>query len=110
MAVSADGLVTEKARPLLQLARSACVDEMRGHEQQQALNMGTAFTLAPDKLEALLLPVTDMTPVRLPAPVFLGAGLADRTVPPRRQYGAVAALCAAGSPLVWKTYTCIGRG
>ena len=64
MAVSADELVTEKARPLLHLARSACVDEMRGHEQQQALNMGTAFTLAPDKLEALLLPVTDMTPPR----------------------------------------------
>ena len=37
--------------------------------------------------------------------MFLGTGLADRTVPPRRQYGAAAALWAAGSPLVWKTYT-----
>jgi len=66
--------------------------------------MGNAFTLAPEKLEALLLPVTDMSMVRMPAPVFLGTGLADRTVPPRRQYGAAAALCATGSPLVWKTY------
>jgi len=103
-APSADELVSEKARPLLQLARTACVDEMRGYEQQNALNMGNAFTLAPEKLEALLLPVTDMSMVRMPAPVFLGTGLADRTVPPRRQYGAAAALCATGSPLVWKTY------
>ena len=102
---SADNLVTEKARPLLHLARTACVDEMRGHEQQQSLNMGNAFTLEPGKLETLLLPVTDMSPVRMPAPVFLGTGLADRTVPPRRQYAAVAALCAAGSSVVWKTYS-----
>jgi len=85
---SADNLVTEKARPLLHLARTACVDEMRGHEQQQSLNMGNAFTLEPGKLETLLLPVTDMSPVRMPAPVFLGTGLADRTVPPAaRWYG-----------------------
>jgi hypothetical protein len=100
----ADSLVTEKARPLLQMARTACVDEMRGYEQQNALNMGNAFTIDPAKLDALLLPVTDMTMVRMPAPLFLGTGLADRTVPPRRQYAAVAALCAAGNPLVWKTY------
>jgi hypothetical protein len=101
---SADSLVTEKGRPQLQMARTACVDEMRGYEQQQGLNMGNAFTLDPAALAAKLLPATDMTPVRLPAPVFLGTGLADRTVAPRRQYAAAAALCAAGNPLVWKTY------
>lgn len=42
--------------------------------------------------------------MRMPAPLFLGTGLADRTVPPRRQYAAAAALCAAGNPLLWNTY------
>ena len=58
----------------------------------------------PEPATQKLLPVTDMSMARMPAPVSLGTGLADRTVPPRRQYGAAAALCAAGSPLVWKTY------
>ncbi len=101
---SADSLVTEKAKPLLQMARTTCVDEMRSYEQQNGLNMGNAFTLEPVKLEALMLPATDMSLVRLPAPLFLGTGLADRTVLPRRQYAAAAALCAAGNPLLWKTY------
>ena len=101
---AAEELVSEKGRALLQMARTSCVDEMRGLEQQQALNMGAAFALEPAKLAALLLPATDMSPVRMATPLFLGTGLADRTVPPRRQYAAAAALCAAGNALQWKTY------
>lgn len=99
-----NSLVTERGRPLLEMARTTCVDEMRGYEQQQGLNMGNAFTLEPAAVAAMLLPATDVAAVRMPAPVFLGTGLADRTVPPRRQYAAAAALCAAGNPLLWKTY------
>src|SRR5206468_3226971 len=39
-----------------------------------------------------------------PSADSLGTGLADRTIPPQHQYAAAAALCAAGNPLVWKTY------
>jgi hypothetical protein len=35
---------------------------------------------------------------------MLGTGLADHVLVPRRQFGAVSALCAAGSEVVWKTY------
>jgi cephalosporin-C deacetylase-like acetyl esterase len=45
-----------------------------------------------------------MSVTRLPVPVLLGTGLADTTLVPRRQFGAVKALCAGGSDLVWKTY------
>jgi cephalosporin-C deacetylase-like acetyl esterase len=45
-----------------------------------------------------------MPVTRLPVPVLLGTGLADTTLVPRRQYGAVKALCAGGCDLVWKTY------
>jgi hypothetical protein len=89
---------------MLALARTACVDEMRGYEQREHLNMGNAFSVAPAQLDALLLPVTDMAPVRFPAPLFIGTGRADHTIPPHRQFAGVAALCAAGNPLVWNTY------
>jgi hypothetical protein len=52
----------------------------------------------------MLKPVTDMPLARFPAPLFLATGLADRTLSPYHQYAAVAALCAAGNPLEWKTY------
>jgi hypothetical protein len=40
----------------------------------------------------------------MPVPLFLATGLADKAIQPQRQYAAVAALCAAGSHVVWKTY------
>jgi hypothetical protein len=101
---SADSLVSERGRALLALAREACVDEMRAFEQKERLDLTSAFQVEPARLQALMSPVTDMSAMRLPAPVFLGTGLADRTIPPRRQHAAAAALCAAGNPLVWKTY------
>lgn len=101
---SADELVTDQARPLLAMARETCGDGIRAYEQQHGIDMRNAFTVAPARLTALMLPATEMSMVRMPAPLFLGTGLADRTIPPRHQYAAAAALCAAGNPLVWKTY------
>jgi hypothetical protein len=101
---SADSLVSERGRAMLALAREACVDEMRAFEQKERLDLPSALQVEPARLQALMSPVTDMPAVRLPAPVFLGTGLADRTMPPRRQHAAAAALCAAGNPLLWKTY------
>lgn len=100
----AESLVAAQAQPMLQMARETCVDDMRGYEQQHGLKAGNAFTRDPAVLNALLLKTTEMSLARLPAPLFLGTGLADRTIPPRRQYAAAAALCQSGHPLVWKTY------
>jgi hypothetical protein len=102
---SAESLVTAQAQPMLRMARETCVDEMRGYEQQHALNAGNAFTLEPAAFQGLLIRTVNMSLARMPAPLFLGTGLADRTIPPRRQYAAAAALCEAGNPLVWKTYS-----
>ena len=101
---SADELVTDPARPLLAMARETCGDGIRAYERQHGIDMRNAFTVGPARLAALMLPATEMSMVRMPAPVFLGTGLADRTIPPEHQYAAAAALCAAGNPLVWKTY------
>ena len=101
---SADSLVTEKARPLLAMARETCGDGIRAYERQYGIDMSNAFTVDPVRLTQLMHPSVEMSLVRMPAPLFLGTGLADRTIAPRHQHAAVAALCAAGNPLVWKTY------
>lgn len=99
-----DSLMSDKGRAVLQAARNGCVDEMRGIEQRERIDAGNAFAMEPARLEAMLKPVTDMDPVKIGFPLFLGTGLADRTLPPRRQYAAAAALCAAGNAVTWNTY------
>lgn len=41
--------------------------------------------------------------MHMPVPVFLGTGMANRTMPPQRQYAAAAnALCSIGSKVVYR--------
>lgn len=101
---TADELMSEKGRRLLQAGRDGCPDDMRRVAQREGLDVTNAFAVDYAKVQALVTPMTEMRSARMPAPLFLGTGLADRTVPPRRQYAAAMALCAAGNPLVWKTY------
>ena len=101
---SVDSLISEKGKPLLQAAREGCNDEMRQVAQRDGVDATNAFNQDYSKVGALMTEGPDMSLVRMPAPLFLGTGLADRTIPPRRQYAAAAALCAAGNPLVWKAY------
>lgn len=99
-----DALATDKGKALLKAAREGCSPEMRAVAQKEGVTATNAFVQPIDKVEAMLTPVTDMTPVKLPVPVLLGTGLADKVLVPTRQFGAVKALCAAGSDIVWKTY------
>jgi hypothetical protein len=100
----ADELVTDQARPLLAMARETCGDGIHAYERERGIDMRNAFTVEPRRLNALMLPATEVSMVRMPAPLFLGTGLADRMIPPQHQHAAAAALCAAGNPLTWKTY------
>jgi dienelactone hydrolase len=99
-----DALVSEKGKALLAAGRESCGPDMAALARREQIDFAAAFPNAPQDLAARLIRVVDMSPVRLPVPVMLGTGLADKLVPPKHQYGAVAALCAAGSPVVWKAY------
>jgi hypothetical protein len=99
-----DSLISEKGKPLLQAAREGCNEEMRQVAQKDGVDATNAFDQDNGKVMALMTEGPDMSLVRMPAPLFLGTGLADRTIPPRRQYAAATALCAAGNPLLWKAY------
>jgi len=98
---SADALATDKGKLFLKAAREGCTAEMRAVAKQHDITTDNAYV---EPIEARLTPVTDMSVTRLPVPVLLGTGTADTTLVPRRQYGAVKALCAGGSDLVWKTF------
>jgi hypothetical protein len=98
-----DDLVTDKGRLVLASVRTSCTAVFRRVESQEGVTIDNAFK-SPAEVRGLLLPTRDMTPVKMPVPVFLGTGLADSTIPPQLQYGAAVALCSAGSHLIWHTY------
>lgn len=102
--VPPDSLMREKGEVLLMTARERCSPDMRVVAQKEGITAANAFKEPIDKVEVRLAPVTDMTPVKLPVPVLLGTGQADKVLVPRRQFAAVEALCSAGSDIVWKTY------
>lgn len=101
---AAASLVTEKGQKLLAMAKTSCVRDMGLFERSQHMNAETAFIGGNAQVSSVLTPVTDMPQSRYPAPLFLATGLADHTLSPKHQYAAVAALCAAGNPVEWKTY------
>ncbi len=108
-APAVDALVSPAGQPLLAEARRACSPEVSALARQLKVGMAAAFVVPLDVLAAHRLPVTDMQAARVAVPMLLGTGLADRLIPPQRQFGAVAALCAAGNTVHWRTYEGVGH-
>ncbi|MEH3106428.1 MAG: hypothetical protein PGN09_03840 [Sphingomonas fennica] len=101
---TADALMSGKGKPLLAAGRTGCTPEMRAVAERDGITNQNAFVKPVAAIEADLTPAMNMTPVRMPVPVLLGAGLADDAILPRRQYAAAMALCSAGSAVTWKAY------
>lgn len=100
----AEELVSDLAKPVLDEARRACAPAVFGVARRLKVDMVTAFKVSEKELMPLTLNAIEMTSVQMTVPLLLGTGLSDTTIPPRHQYAAVRALCATGSPVVWKTY------
>jgi pimeloyl-ACP methyl ester carboxylesterase len=86
-------LVTARALPLLEEARTTCVGQMFRDVVQAGLNQGNA--LAAGFVPAL--PSMEYSTVHLPAPLFVGTGERDHDVPPAEQLALVRNACAQGS-------------
>lgn len=108
-APAVDTLVSPAGQPLLAEARKACSPEVSALARQLKVDMAGAFAVPLDVLTTYRLPVTDMQATRVAVPMLLGTGLADRLIPPQRQFGAVAALCAAGNAVTWRAYDGVGH-
>lgn len=96
--------LTDKGAEMLKLARTSCIKDLGSYEKREKVDGSTAFIGGSPQVEAGLMPVSDMPINRFPAPLFAATGLADHTLSPHHQYAAVAALCAGGNAVEWKTY------
>ncbi|MBL7252110.1 lipase family protein [Alloalcanivorax marinus] len=107
---SLEKILTPKGLALLRVARAGCTADIA----RKARELGVAsseelLTIPARELAALRVPTTDMPQARLPFPVLIGTGQADRTITPERQYAVAAALCAAGNRIIWRLYPGLGH-
>ena len=95
--LTADQLVTPRALPLLQEARSTCVGPLFRSVMRAGLNRGNALQPGFPTAFAAVLPNLEFTTLHLTQPLFVGTGQQDHDVPPAWQLNLVHDACAAGS-------------
>lgn len=96
--VSAQGL------PVLRLATSACFRDIGRKAAALKVPVSAFYKGGIRDLERRVKPTTDYPAPHLSVPVFVGSGLDDKAAPAPRQRAYVAALCRAGTKVVWRGY------
>ncbi|MEA2739868.1 MAG: hypothetical protein QOH05_3175 [Acetobacteraceae bacterium] len=90
-------LVTARALALFEEARTTCVGALFRDTERAGLNRGNALQPGfADELRAIL-PNLEYTTVRLPQPLFVGAGEQDHDAPPASQLALVRNACTQGT-------------
>lgn len=105
-----EDILSNKGRELLKVARQGCTPEIgrRAHE----LNVESfrdLLAIPVETLDELRISTTDMPLARIPFPLLVATGNADRTITPDRQHAVAAALCAAGNKVTWRIYDGLGH-
>lgn len=96
--------ITERGRQIYDMARSACYREMANAVTSGQISSRVALAKDPAPVLESLFPILAYPTVRLPRPIFVGTGEADRDVPPSMQGALVKDACAAGTRVVWRRY------
>jgi len=94
---AADQLVTARALPLFEQARTQCVGALFRAVLHAGLNRANALTPEFPKAFATVLPSMEYSTVKLAQPLFVGTGEQDHDVPPAEQLALVRDACAEGS-------------
>jgi pimeloyl-ACP methyl ester carboxylesterase len=105
-----DQIVTARALPLFQEARTTCVGTLFRDVVRAGLNR--ANTLQPGYIAAFkaVLPSMQYTTLKLTQPLFVGIGEQDRDVAPARQRALIRNACAAGSVVEAHLYAGLDHG
>jgi pimeloyl-ACP methyl ester carboxylesterase len=105
-----DQLVTTRALPLLEEARTICVGPLFRDVVRAGLNRPNA--LQPGFIAAFtaILPNMQYTTFKLSQPLFVGTGEQDQDVAPARQLALVQNACAAGSVVEAHLYAGLNHG
>jgi hypothetical protein len=107
---TADQLVTERALPLLQEARTTCVGPLFRDVLQAGLNRANTLKADYRTAFAAVLPAMEYPTLHLSQPLFVGTGQQDHDVPPMSQLALVRKACAAGSVVESHLYAGLTHG
>jgi len=99
-----DGLLTEKARPVFELTRTACLGAVWDAVEENALSQAAAFTRDPMPEVAQHFPLMAYSTLKAKGPVFMGTGGKDEDVPLPGQERLFKDACAAGSVIERHVY------
>ncbi|WP_428490594.1 alpha/beta hydrolase [Rhodopila sp.] len=105
-----DQLVTARALPLFEQARTLCVGPLFHAVRQAGLNRGNTLTPAYPKALAAVLPELEFSTVKLTQPLFVGTGAQDHDVTPAGQLALVRNACAEGSTVQAHLYAGLDHG
>jgi acetyl esterase/lipase len=89
--------LNETARPAFEVARTACLDDVRQAVKEGNLTVDNEFKKSLDAPAAKAAPYRQYPFPKFLQPVFIGTGLADISAFPEGQYNFVMAACYAGS-------------
>jgi pimeloyl-ACP methyl ester carboxylesterase len=110
LAEKVDQLVTARALPLLEKARTTCVAALFQEVGRAGLSRRNALTPAYVAASKVVSPNLLYTTVRLPQPLFVGTGQLDHDVPPASQLALVRNACVQGSVVEAHLYAGLTHG
>lgn len=96
--------VTDKAKPVIETTRTACLGAAWTQIEKEGLNQANSFTKDPTPAIAKFYPLMAYSTLKVKGPVFIGTGGQDKDVPPAGQKRLVKDACAAGSVIEHKVY------
>lgn len=105
-----DDFVTARAKPLLAAARGECLRDLFKLSARMNLKPSEVFSKNLNPIDGAMEANFELPSAKMPAPVFVGTGLADSEAGTAGQYNGVAALCKAGSVVQWHKYPGLTHG
>jgi pimeloyl-ACP methyl ester carboxylesterase len=99
-----DGLLTETAKPVFDLTRTACLGAVWDAVEENKLSQAIAFTRDPTPEVAKYFPLMAYETLKVKGPVFFGTGGKDADVPPAGQGRLFTDACTAGSVIERHVY------
>ncbi|HEX4365214.1 MAG TPA: lipase family protein [Rhodopila sp.] len=103
-------LVSARALPLLEQARTTCVGALFRAVQAAGLNRETTIGIGFNTAIKTVLLTMEYATLKLPQPLFVGTGAYDHDVPPARQLALVRNACAEGSVVEAHLYAGLNHG
>jgi hypothetical protein len=102
--------ITDKAKPVIETTRTACLMAAWNQIEKEKLNQANAFSKDPTPVAAKYFPLMAYSTLKVKGPLFMGTGGKDKDVPPEGQDRLFKDACAAGSVIERHVYAKLDHG